>query len=299
MTHPGRGGDAKIPEKRVTDTDRREIDESLVNGLDKMSRNLAQMNIALNQQSAFITQAILKTDTHDTMERLVELADDFKDESSQNQKKETAALKDLITVAKKLTKHIEDADAADRGTEFSKKELKCAIAMGLLTGVIALSNFGSWIVAIVQTVNAAQAGDAPPETGDPTVDQKLEELYSYIKSTSDDEFWSQLSIWVGMKRDWTLYLTDQMAMMNYVIDWFPNLGVWTWANGADKVAFVNELVDAYWNGTAASIYVTVNSFQYAGDDSQPGTVVKLPRAVAGDLVRLALAQIIAQVNDIK
>jgi hypothetical protein len=252
-----------------------------------------QFRAEITKAGAKINQTLkrqgLKTDIQPILHTQVEMKDvnDFIAEPDTDLAQIAGTLKQFLELKKQ-------EDAEDTTDKYARKNFKLAVFVGVVTGIGGVIALASLLQSIV---NAVSSSTPPPPTGDPDIDKKLADLYAYVKNTTDDEFWNQMAAFVEMKRTWTLYLADQLAFMNYVIDWFPFLGEWVWASGTDKLGFVNDLVAAYKADGLGAIYRKVATFSYAGDVTRDGPV-PLPRAIAADVVRLAVAKIISEIDTV-
>lgn len=220
----------------------------------------------------------------DTQTEEIELDEIFTDPTDPDE-----ALARISRTLDEFLKLKRQEDAEDTTDMYARKNFKLAVFVGVVTGIGGIIATAS----LIQSIVAAVGSNTPPApTGDPDIDAKLKELYAYVKNTSDDEFWDQMAAFVTMPRTWTLYLADELAFMNYVMDWFPFLGQWVWAKPQDKLDFVDTLVLTYDKDGVGAMYREVKTFSYPGDPTRDGAV-QLPRAVAADVVRLAVAQVIA------
>ncbi|MGH6657983.1 MAG: hypothetical protein ACRDVE_22565 [Actinocrinis sp.] len=123
--------------------------------------------------------------------------------------------------------------------------------------------------------------DLPPVPAD--TQQNIHDLVEKWRLEGDSAFWESLAAYVG-QHPGELTGADQVLFLNYTIELCPPADPFIWDSQKDKTTVVESLVATAQNGSAVpAMYRALSKLTYQG--------AALPRAVAADCARLAVAWI--------
>jgi hypothetical protein len=121
--------------------------------------------------------------------------------------------------------------------------------------------------------------------------QNIQALVQAWQNMSDSDYWKDLAQYVASNQGTNkLTIADQIYFMDYTIQCSNDPETWIWNSADDKVAIADKLSQQCQATNTSPMYTLVPNISY-----QPvGQIapVPLPRPVAADVLRLALAWII-------
>jgi len=172
------------------------------------------------------------------------------------------------------------AKAKDSAKQYNVSRYLAALFGISLTATAAIA----LLEYLTRAANGQPTDDLPPIPPDTLA--QIRDIVERWKGQSDTDYWNSFANYVE-KNPGALTLADQIVFMNYTIELCPPANPFLWDNAKDKAAMADRLVADSKNGTnLPGLYRSLPALQYQG--------AALPRAVAADVARLALAWLVPE-----
>lgn len=247
-------------------------------------RLLYELIIDVNRRVDELSAAVFNADNVDNaLSSPVEVSNSGVSDLTPDQR-----LKDMENRVKEVTDTV--AKAKDSAKQYNVSRYLAALFGISLTTAAAVALMES----LIRAANGDPTGDIPISSD--TLAQ-IRGLVDGWKKQSDTDYWNSLADYVDKKSKTSDALTvaDQIVFMNYTIELCPPLTPFFWNKETDKAAMADQLVATSKKGTdLPGLYRSLPALQYA----QPGqSATPLPRAVAADVARLALAWTVPESAD--
>ncbi len=185
--------------------------------------------------------------------------------------------KRLVELTTTVSSVLDTAAKADPKT----KQYNVSRYIAALFGITALGAAAATLLErLTRTAQGQPTDDLPPVP--PETERQIEALVSAWKQQGDDAYWASLAAYIEKT---PLTPADQILFLNYTIQLCPPPLPFIWDSQSDKAATAEKLVDAAKHSAAGlpDLYRSIATLHYRK--------AALPRAVAADTARLAVAWI--------